>query len=94
MTGVDEVLAFFGDPETRGVKEDAVACVMMAIEMQQQMHVLREHWKQQGVSTPLEIRIGVGTGDCTEEDGDYFGEPPIMAARLCAAATPSQILAP
>ncbi|MFM7271715.1 MAG: ATP-binding protein [Actinomycetes bacterium] len=42
----------------------------------------------------LEIRIGIGTGDCTEEDGDYFGEPPIIAARLCAAALPSQILAP
>lgn len=43
---------------------------------------------------PLEIRIGIGTGDCTEEDGDYFGEPPILAARLCAEAEPGGILAP
>lgn len=43
---------------------------------------------------PLEIRIGIGTGDCTEEDGDYFGEPPIVAARLCAEAEPGEILAP
>lgn len=42
----------------------------------------------------LEIRVGIGTGDCTEEDGDYFGEPPIMAARLCAEAEPGEILAP
>ena len=30
----DGIIAFFGDPETRGVAEDAKACVAMAIEMQ------------------------------------------------------------
>ena len=30
----DAILAFFGDPETRGVAEDAKACVAMALEMQ------------------------------------------------------------
>ena len=29
----DAVLVFFGDPETKGVVEDAVACVRMALEM-------------------------------------------------------------
>jgi adenylate cyclase len=29
----DGIVAFFGDPETRGVKEDATACVNMAIAM-------------------------------------------------------------
>ena len=29
----DAILIFFGDPETKGVKEDAVACVKMAIDM-------------------------------------------------------------
>ena len=33
---------------------------------------------------PLSVRIGVATGDCTEEHGDYFGEPVVQAARLCA----------
>ncbi len=28
------MLLFFGDPETKGVKEDAKACVMIAIVMQ------------------------------------------------------------
>ena len=41
---------------------------------------------------PLVIRVGVGTGDATEEDGDYFGEPVVEASRLCAAAAGSQIL--
>ena len=31
----DAILGFFGDPETKGVEEDARACVRMAIDMQQ-----------------------------------------------------------
>ncbi len=42
----------------------------------------------------LLIRVGVATGDCSEDDGDYFGEPVIVAARLCAKAGDGQILAP
>src|SRR5262249_27328670 len=33
----DAIVIFFGDPETRGVKEDAVACVKMAIAMREKM---------------------------------------------------------
>lgn len=42
---------------------------------------------------PLAIRIGISTGEAIEEDGDYFGEPLVEAARLCAAASGGQILA-
>jgi class 3 adenylate cyclase/tetratricopeptide (TPR) repeat protein len=42
---------------------------------------------------PLKIRIGIGAGEAVEEDGDYFGDPVVVAARLCAAATGGQILA-
>ena len=41
---------------------------------------------------PLELRIGLTTGEATAEDGDYFGEPVIEAARLCAAADGGQIV--
>lgn len=41
----------------------------------------------------LAVRIGVAGGETTEEDGDYFGDPVIEAARLCAAAEGGQILA-
>lgn len=44
-------------------------------------------------STPISIRVGVATGDCTEDGGDYFGEPVVQAARLCAAAEGGEILA-
>jgi class 3 adenylate cyclase len=41
---------------------------------------------------PLAVRIGVSGGEVTEEDGDYFGDPVVEAARLCALAEGGQIL--
>ena len=41
---------------------------------------------------PLAVRIGLSSGDATEEDGDYFGEPVVEAARLCAKADGGQIV--
>lgn len=40
----------------------------------------------------LAIRIGIAVGEATHEEGDYFGDPVIEAARLCAAARGGQIL--
>ena len=40
----------------------------------------------------LDVRIGVSLGEATAEDGDYFGEPVVEAARLCAHAAGGQIL--
>lgn len=40
----------------------------------------------------LHVRIGLSVGEAVEEDGDYFGDPVVEAARLCAAATGGQIL--
>ena len=40
----------------------------------------------------LAIRVGVSHGEVDEDDGDFFGEPVIEAARLCAAAAGGQIL--
>jgi len=48
----------------------------------------------------LEVRIGIATGDAVEEEDekepdrkDYFGEPVVEAARLCALAGGGEILA-
>ncbi|MDP9182763.1 MAG: AAA family ATPase, partial [Actinomycetota bacterium] len=41
---------------------------------------------------PLDVRIGLSSGDASEEDGDYFGEPVVEAARLCANASGGQIV--
>jgi class 3 adenylate cyclase len=40
----------------------------------------------------LHVRIGLGAGESTVKDGDYFGMPTIEAARLCAQAPADGIL--
>ena len=42
----------------------------------------------------LDVRIGISHGDATVEDGDFFGEPVVEAARLCDRAVGGQILLP
>ena len=44
----DAIVIFFGDPETRGVKEDALACVEMAIAMRKRMLELQDVWRAVG----------------------------------------------
>ena len=61
----DAIMIFFGDPDTRGVKEDALACVKMALAMQQRSRKLGTHWRDAGIESPLVSRIGIHTGYCT-----------------------------
>ncbi|MCS3743379.1 MULTISPECIES: adenylate/guanylate cyclase domain-containing protein [unclassified Rhizobium] len=61
----DAILVFFGDPETRGIREDALACVRMAISMQSRMQELRAEWAEAGFALPFHLRIGINTGYCT-----------------------------
>jgi class 3 adenylate cyclase len=96
----DAIVIFFGDPETRGVKEDALSCVKMAIAMRARMTKLQGIWRDSGISKPLQIRIGINTGFCTvgnfgsEERMDYtiIGSGVNLASRLEGAATPDEIL--
>jgi class 3 adenylate cyclase len=96
----DAIVIFFGDPETRGVKEDALACVKMAIAMRQKMAVLQGTWRDSGIANPLRCRIGINTGFCTvgnfgsEERMDYtiIGSGVNLASRLESAAAPGEIL--
>jgi len=96
----DAIVIFFGDPETRGVKEDALACVEMAIAMRKRMHELQGAWRASGIEKPLQCRIGINTGYCTvgnfgsEDRMDYtiIGGGVNLASRLETAATPGEIL--
>ena len=45
----DAILIFFGDPETKGVTEDALACLRMAFEMQARTAELNAKWRSRGV---------------------------------------------
>ena len=96
----DGIVIFFGDPETQGVKQDALACVKMAIAMRNRMQSLGREWRNNGLETPLKCRIGINTGFCTvgnfgsEDRMDYtiVGGGVNLAARLEQAATPETIL--
>ena len=96
----DAILAFFGDPETRGVKEDAMACVNMAIAMQRRMRELQSEWRNAGLEQPFQLRIGISTGYCTvgnfgsEDRMDYtiIGNEVNLASRLQSHAEPGSIV--
>ncbi|CAH2407682.1 PAS-domain containing protein [Mesorhizobium ventifaucium] len=96
----DAILMFFGDPETRGVKEDALACVEMALAMQKRMTDLAEIWRDIGIETPLRCRIGIHTDYCTvgnfgsEDRMDYtiIGGAVNLASRLEQEAPPGAVL--
>jgi class 3 adenylate cyclase len=96
----DAILVFFGDPETKGVKEDALACVEMAIAMRKRMHDLADIWRHSGIEKPLQVRMGIHTGFCTvgnfgsEDRMDYtiIGGAVNTASRLETSATPGEIL--
>ena len=60
----DAMMVFFGDPESKREKEDARACVEMALRMQERMIELQEKWKNQGFSEPFQVRMGMNTGYC------------------------------
>jgi len=93
-------MIFFGDPESPGQKEDALACVRKALAMRRRMYDLREEWIDQGVSQPLHVRVGINTGFCTvgnfgsESRLDYtiVGGEVNATSRLESAAEPDQIL--
>jgi class 3 adenylate cyclase len=96
----DAVLVFFGDPETQGVQEDALACVRMAVEMKEAIAGLNREWERRGIGRGFAVRMGVTTGFCTvgnfgsEQRLAYtiIGNQVNLASRLQAAAQPGEIL--
>lgn len=96
----DAVMVFFGDPETRGVREDAINCVNMAIAMQARMSELQNEWLDRGLERIFKLRIGINTGYCTvgnfgsDERMDYtiIGNEVNLAARLQTHADVGGIL--
>jgi len=79
----DAIVMFFGDPESRGLKEDALACVKMAIAMQRRMAELAGYWRDSGIQTPLRCRIGIHTDYCTVGN---FGSPDRMDYTMIGGA--------
>ncbi|AOA58123.1 adenylate/guanylate cyclase domain-containing protein [Acinetobacter larvae] len=95
----DAILIFFGDPDSKGVEQDAINCVDMALAMRQQMKFLRQRWLKMGYPE-LHIRMGISTGYC--HVGNYgtihrmtytiVGRDANLAARLQSLAEIDEIL--
>ena len=96
----DAMLMFFGDPESQGVKEDALRCVRMAIAMQRRMADLQARWRNRGYEHPLRMRVGINSGFCNvgnfgssrRMDYTVIGAEVNLAARLEQACEPDGIL--
>jgi adenylate cyclase len=96
----DAILVFFGDPETSGESEDAIACVFMALAMQARLLELNARWRAQGIEHPFQVRMGINTGYCnvgnfgSAQRMDYtiIGAEANLAARLESIAEPGSIV--
>jgi class 3 adenylate cyclase len=96
----DAIVVYFGDPQTRGVKEDADQCVRMAIAMQDRVRELGAEWISMGLERTFELRIGINTGYCTvgnfgsedRMDHTIIGSEVNLAARLESVADVGGIL--
>ncbi|WP_377194234.1 adenylate/guanylate cyclase domain-containing protein [Ruegeria meonggei] len=96
----DAIMVFFGDPETRGVREDARACVRMAIAMRDRLRELTGEWLAAGIAHPFRCRVGIHTDFCTvgnfgsEDRLDYtiIGRGVNIASRLEQISEPGEIL--
>ncbi len=60
----DAMMVFFGDPDSKGEREDARACVNMALRMRDKISNLQLKWQKQGFSEPFQVRMGMNTGYC------------------------------
>jgi len=95
----DAVVIFFGDPVSRGIQDDALACVKMGIEMQRRMVDLRAKWLDLGYERPFHMRIGINTGYCnvgnfgSDDRMDYtiIGGEVNLAARLEGICEPDGV---
>jgi class 3 adenylate cyclase len=95
----DGMVCFFGEPDSRGARQDALDCVAMAIDMRREMRTLRQKWRLMGFEG-LYLRIGITTGYChvgnfgsnSRLSYTLIGKEANLAARLEAAASKGDVL--
>ena len=95
----DGMVCFFGEPTSKGSRQDAIDCVAMAIDMRREMRTLRHQWRLLGFDG-LYIRIGIATGYChvgnfgSENRMSYtlIGREVNLASRLESTAKSDEIL--
>ena len=96
----DELFIFFGAPDKRPDRDNALGCLQMAVAMQRRMGELNEKWYNEGISRPLQIRCGINTGmvnvggfgSKNRKDYTAFGMHVNLASRLEGICYPEGIL--
>ena len=96
----DSLMVFFGDPDSRGEKTDATACVCMALAMADAMEGLKQRWIARGIDKPPSLRMGIHSGNCkvgnfgTENRLEYtvLGSAVNLASHLESAAEGGEII--
>lgn len=95
----DGMVCFFGEPDSRGTRQDALDCVAMAIDMRREMRTLRQKWRLLGFEG-LYVRIGITTGYChvgnfgskSRLSYTLIGKEANLAARLEGIAGKNDVL--
>ena len=95
----DAIMIFFGDPNSKGKKSDAIACVSMALQMKKALRILRKGWEETGLSESLDVRMGIHSDVCTvgnfgsKDRLDYtvLGNGVNLASRLESSANSKSI---
>ena len=95
----DGMVCFFGEPNSQGTRQDAIACVAMAIDMRREMRSLRQTWRLMGFEG-LYVRIGITTGYChvgnfgsnNRMSYTLIGKEANLASRLESTAGKGEIL--
>jgi adenylate cyclase len=91
---------FLRRPGNQRRRQDAKACLRMAIEMQDRIAGLNAKWRNAGIEFPFRVRMGINTGFCnvgnfgSADRMDYtiIGAEANLAARLQSVAEPGHIV--
>ena len=96
----DAVMIFFGAPNFTSDQDHATSAVLMAIDMQNRLDMLRSEWINKGEKETFNIRIGINTGHASVENFGSEGRMDYtairrqvnLAARLESNCKPDKIL--
>jgi hypothetical protein len=87
-TLVANVVTVFGGSVVKSTGDGAVALLPSADHLVRAAAAVQEAAEAGGI----ELRVGAATGDVVSENGDCFGEPVVVASRLCAQCPSGTVL--
>jgi class 3 adenylate cyclase len=92
---VRKALESLGGREVKHLGDGIMAAFVSAVQAVRCASKIRAEFVRHAADhadTPVQIRIGIDSGEPVERHGDFFGSTVQLAARLCARAEPGQVL--